>query len=90
MEISGIIFDLNRITRRDYTAFTMEFSQVETLVERDEKTGELAEKIIVSWPFDQPVSKEGYLNLGLADSTVIDRAIKEAMAYLSERPGEKK
>lgn len=90
MEISGIIFDLNRITRRDYTAFTMGFAEIETLAERDDKTGELVEKIVTAWSFDQPVSKEGYLNLGLEDSTVVDRAIKEAMAYLSERPGEKK
>lgn len=89
MDLNGITLDLNRITRREFRRFLTDLSEADGEA-RDELTGQMVEKVVTTWPYNAPITQDGYLDLPLADSLAVDRALTEAMSYLSEKPGEKK
>lgn len=91
VEIDGILIDANRISRRVFVALTEAIGKAtaeDNAILRDELTGDLIAAIVIHWPFDKPVSKDSYLDLGLLDSRRVDQAITEFMAGLSEKKSE--
>jgi hypothetical protein len=101
IEIDGIVFDLNRITRKEYArgmrqiqvltpAETKEGEPEPELSEQDaekiqELSGQLYAQIITAWPFSQPLTVEGYLNLGMMDSARVDEAFTRLGQILQEK-----
>lgn len=92
--IDGILIDGNRITKPEYLRIIASLTETEAkgadasmddVMKRQEFTGELAGKIIVHWPFDAPISKDGYLALGLLDSMRVDQALTEFCLSLAEK-----
>ena len=82
--INGITIDLNRITRREFRQWTKRLNQTEDGEERDELTAELAQKIVVRWPYGDVVA-DVYMDLGLGDSQTVDAAILSAMNDYGEK-----
>lgn len=80
-----IVVDLNRITRREYRQFLDRLREEEGGLEKDILTGDLIEKVVVSWPFSQPISADGYMSLGLGDSQKVDQELTEALTAMSEK-----
>lgn len=81
-----IVIDLNRITRREFREF------IARLIDSDEKTeeadlltGELAEKVIISWNYEQPITQDGYMSLGLKDSQDVDKALRTELGLIAEK-----
>jgi len=105
IEIDGIVFDLNRITRKEYSRAmrqiqalippeakkgeTVEGPELELSEEDAEKiqelSGQLYAKIITVWPFSQPITAEGYVSLGMMDSTRVDEAFTQMGKILQEK-----
>jgi hypothetical protein len=71
--------DLNQITRREFRKFLADLDSAKDGFERDDLTGALIEKVVVSWPFDEEITKDGYLSLGLADSNRVDALLTDAL-----------
>lgn len=105
MEIMGLEIDLDRMRRSELRVFLRDLIRIDAELSQDNLTLDqragfeeqqenltawLVEKIVVSWPFPQPVSKEGYLTLSLADAVTADEALIKALAWLSEQRGKKK
>ena len=82
--INNIVIDLNRITRREFRQWTKQLEATEEGELRDELTGKIAEKVIVSWPYGD-ISADNYLDLGMADSQMVDVALTEAFSGLSQK-----
>lgn len=86
--IDGITIDANRISRRKFVELTSAIGQAadsDNANLRDELTGELVEKIVTYWPFEAPISRDGYLDLGLLDSRQVDNAVMEFMQGLGQK-----
>lgn len=82
--INGITIDLNKITRREFRQWTKKLEATEDVEEKDELTGNLAAKIIISWPYGD-VSADAYMDLGMSDSQTVDKALTEALNGLAEK-----
>jgi hypothetical protein len=94
--IAGIVFDMNRITRKEYYHLNRQINELRgndperVLSEEDsnriqELSGQLYAKIIVSWPFSEPATTEGYCDLGMMDSALVDDAFEEMVGQLKEK-----
>lgn len=83
-EINGIVFDLNRITRREFKRFMADMEAADP-AEAEDLTGEFYERVVVSWPYDDDVSAAVYLELGMMDAQIVDLAFQEAAAYLGKK-----
>lgn len=83
MSNNGFNIDLNRISKRDFRAYLVGRDQAE---DKDLWDAEmLYEKVIISWPYDEPVTVEGYQNLGLTDALAVDNAVSEALQQLGKK-----
>ncbi len=82
-EINGIVFDLNRITRREFKRFMADMEAADP-AEAEDLTGEFYERVIVSWPYGD-VSAAVYLELGMMDAQTVDLAFQEAADYLGKK-----
>ena len=81
-----IEIDLNRITRREFRGYINTLLAAnENTDEADLLTGELIEKLVISWPFDNPITQDGYMDLGLQDSKSVDEALKTALGFVAEK-----
>lgn len=77
----GFIINLNGLTRKDYIAWRLGRAAAE---DKDTFDAEhLLAKVIIEWPYEQPVSLEGYLSLGFADSLIVDNMVSEAVDNLT-------
>lgn len=101
IEIDGIVFDLNRITRKEYSRRIRQIQvlappeaedgEPETELSEEnfdgvqQLSGELYAKIIVAWPFSQPITAEGYVSLGMLDSGRVDDAFTQLAEVLKEK-----
>ena len=86
MEVPKIEIDLNRITRREFRGYINTLLAAnENTDEADLLTGELIEKVVTSWPFDNPITQDGYMDLGLQDSKSVDEALKAALGFVAEK-----
>jgi hypothetical protein len=98
MTIDGIVIDLNRISKREYFGFISALTEatngkedgvgldVEEMQASDEITGQLAERVVVSWPFvGAKISKDGYLDLGMLDSKRVSDALTAALQSIGEK-----
>jgi hypothetical protein len=80
---NGFVIDLNRITKREFRAYLVGREEID---DKDLWDCErLYLKVIVSWPFDEEISVEGYENLGLTDSIKVDEAVGAALDQLSKK-----
>ena len=79
----SIEIDLNRISRAWYRDWTERLKTEEG--DKDELSAEIVAKVVVRWPYEQPVSEDGYKNLGLADSIAVDRALSDALESISKK-----
>jgi hypothetical protein len=101
IEVDGIVFDLNRITRKEYARA---MRQIQALIPPEAKegdpdpelseedadkvqelSGQLYAKVITAWPFSQPITTEVYLNLGMMDSARVDEAFTRLGKILEEK-----
>ena len=81
-----IDIDLNRITRRQFRGYVNALLAVdETTDEADLLTGEIIERVVISWPYEQPISQDGYMDLGLQDSKNVDEALRDALGFVAEK-----
>jgi len=83
-----IKIDLNQITRREFHEFLKRIQEAKAggdPLEADRVSGELIERVCISWPFDNPISADGYLDLPMADSLKVDRAFEEATELLAQK-----
>lgn len=95
IEIAGIVFDMNRISRKEYFGLMRQIQALqpkdgEEMPEEDadkiqQISGELYAKIITSWPFDAPITAAGYLNLGMMDGQLVDDAFEQLGEKLKEK-----
>ena len=83
--MSDIVFDLNRITRGEFRDYTAKINETEDRAEQDRLSAAMIAKTCVSWPFEQKVSVDGYMSLGLKDSLLVDEAFSEAMGEIGEK-----
>lgn len=81
-EHAGFVVDLNRLTRQEYNEWRRGRIDVDD-IERDAfDVRHMLEKVVVKWPFPQPVTLDGYMALGFADSLVVDRMVGQAVSEL--------
>lgn len=81
-----ITIDLNKITRREFREFIRAIIEANEFTEEaDLLTGDLASKVITGWPYEQPITQEGYMELGLADSRNVDEALKKSLGLVAEK-----
>ena len=85
-DVNGVIVDLNRVTRRYLREW---FKNLDGAENGEALTGELVEKIVVSWPFGD-VSKEAYLQLGAYDGELVDEALETALAVYMKKKSERR
>lgn len=83
--MAEIKIDLNRITRREFRAFTAALSEASTGIATDELTGDIVEKVVTAWPYDVPISAEAYLDLPLQASLEVDRALSDAFEFVAKK-----
>lgn len=93
IEVDGIVFDMNRITRREYIKIQDalialqpkdgEEMSSEAAEKAQELSGQLYARIITSWPFESPVDK--YTDLGMMDSQRVDIAYQELGEILKKK-----
>ena len=82
----SIEIDLNRITRRQFRAYVNSLMAADDLTEdADLLTGDLVSQVVISWPYEQPITQDGYLDLGLQDSKDVDIALKDALGFVAEK-----
>jgi hypothetical protein len=85
-ELDGFKIDLNRITRKEYLDFVANLQGAAgDLYRRDQLTAELAERVIVTWPYGEEISAEAYFNLGLNDSGEVDAALTKALGLVGQK-----
>jgi hypothetical protein len=86
-EIDGFTIDMNRISRREFRAFMARLEAAsDKPEERDILSGDLVEMVVTVWPFDGiPITREGYLDLGLEDGKRCDDAVTQAMDMLHQK-----
>lgn len=101
IEVDGIVFDMNRIIRKEYLRLIRQIQALTPpeakegepepeLSEEDsdkiqELSGQLYAKIITAWPFSEPITAEGYINLGMMDSARVDEAFTQLSKILEEK-----
>jgi len=105
MDIMGTEIDPNRLTRAGLRVLLLKLNKLEKELhqpditidqtvqleqQRDKLTAWLVEQVVISWPFEMPISQESYLDLSLEESTLVDQALTEMLAWLSEQRGKKK
>lgn len=79
----SIEVDLNRISRGDYAAW---LSGRESAEDRGLWDAEhLIAKVVQSWPFERPISLDGYLSLGLLDAQEVDDAVNAAVEMMLKK-----
>lgn len=88
IEVDGIVFDLNRISKRQYMKA---LKDIQALKEDDydqalDLSNEVYGKVIISWPFDKPVTD--YASLGVMDAKRVDDAYTELGKILGEKKSE--
>lgn len=83
MDKNGFIIDLNRISKKEFRAYLAGREQAEDKDIYDAE--QLYVHVIMKWPFPQPVSVEGYQNLGLLDAMKVDETVGEALTQLSQK-----
>jgi len=79
----GFVIDLNRITKREFHAYLAGREQAENKDLYDAE--HLYVKVIMRWPFQQTISVESYLDLGLAEAIEVDDAVSEALVQLTQK-----
>jgi hypothetical protein len=83
MSKKDFVIDLNRITKREFRAYLVGREEVE---DKDLYDAEhLYVKVIMTWPFPQKISVEGYQDLGLMDALKVDDAVSGAMTQLAQK-----
>lgn len=82
-----IIVDMNRVTRREFRQFRNDLKAIpeDQVEQREEVMAGFYGKVVVSWPFEVPVSPEGYLSLGMLDARRVDEAVSGAISEISEK-----
>jgi hypothetical protein len=70
-----IVFDLNRISRAEFAALTPQ----ENGRLSDEDTATLVATVVTSWPYDEEISEEGFFDLPLIESRVVEDKLTEAI-----------
>ena len=84
-DFNGIKIDLNRTTRRNWITRLNDILKEEDLLKAGEMTGVLVETVVVEWPFDVPISKDGFLDLPFGDSRLVESALQEAQKPIAEK-----
>lgn len=75
----GFEFDLNRITYREIINFSVG--------DRAAQSGDIVDllsRVLVSWPFDAPITPENIENLGVVDFMKLQREFNAAMNKVLE------
>lgn len=81
--MSKFVIDLNRITKREFRDYLVGREQAK---DKDLYDAEhLYVKVIMTWPFSQKISVEGYQDLGLLDALKVDDAVSEVMVQLGQK-----
>lgn len=84
--IDGITIDLNRISVRQFANLTAEMeAAAEDVNKRIELSGKLVSMIVTAWPFSQPITPDGYQDLGLLDSALVDGVIQQIGEILRQK-----
>ncbi len=81
-EHDGFVIDLNRLTRQEYNDWRRGRKDTDEIEKDLFDAKHMLEKVIVEWPFPQPVTLDGYMALGFADSLVVDRMVGKAVNEL--------
>lgn len=75
-KVAGITFDFRRIDAAWWSSYTKRVEAANKVNDTNlniELGGEMIEKIVTGWPFSQPITKEGFLNLSIVDAkTAVD------------------
>ena len=87
IEVDGIVFDMNRISKREYSRIMQEIGGIgdDDYDKALALSGSLFEKIIVSWPFSRPITTAGYADLGVMDGAQVDTAFERLGEILKEK-----
>lgn len=84
--IDGVTIDLNRISVRQFANLTAEMeAAAENVNKRIELSGKLVAMIVTAWPFEQPITPDGYQDLGLLDSALVDGVIQQIGEILRQK-----
>ena len=62
-----------------------EGGSIELALAKRQVSGELLEKVLVSWPFDAPMTAEGYMSLGLIDAKAVDEVLAQGITKLNPK-----
>lgn len=86
MADNGIVIDLNKISKRDFRVW---FNGRDDATDKDLWDAEhLYSKIIVKWPWHNPITAEGYDDLGTLDALSVDQAVSEALETIGKKKSE--
>jgi hypothetical protein len=80
-----ITIDMNNITRKQFADFMRRLGADGTTEEKARITGELVEAVVEDWPYEQPMTADGYESLGLIDAMAVDEALSDAIMELSSK-----
>lgn len=76
-DVSKIKVDLNKITRREFRTYINKLDDNGRMP--DEAQAEFVVKVVTAWPYDNPITEDGYLDLPLGDALTVDKAINKAI-----------
>ena len=83
--MAEIKVNLNRITRAQFFDFIARLQNTKDTNGAANATGELVELVIEDWPYEQPITPEGYNALGMLDAIEVDNALTDAMGELASK-----
>lgn len=72
---NGFVIDFGRMTRKEYREWQKGRDKAKDFDVWD--ATHLYSKIIVEWPFDEPITPEGYDNLSVLDARRVDEAVSD-------------
>jgi hypothetical protein len=79
----GFVIDLNRITKREFHDYLTGRERADNKDLYDAE--KLYPKVIMTWPFPQKISVEGYQELGLLDAMKVDSVVSDALIQISQK-----
>jgi len=82
--MADIKIDLNKITRREFRAFTAALTEAKNGIATDELTADIVAKVITDWPYGD-VTADAYLDMPLEQSLEVDQALSDAFEFVSKK-----
>lgn len=83
-EHDGIRIVFSQLNQDQFKKFKKRIEAAKDEAEKDRLWGWLVRKVVIRWPFSQPITAEGYNALGAVDSLRVKKALLHCVEELGE------